>query len=69
VGLPICFSDIGLANITHEKLMQIAQKSVETGSSIHHEAGEIRSERVYDALIKADAFGRHFISKSQKHHG
>ena len=69
VGLPICFSDIGLANITHEKLMQIAQKSVETGSSIHHEAGEIRAERVYDALIKADAFGRHFILKSQKHHG
>ncbi len=36
-------------------------KSVKIGSSIHHEGGHITVEMVYDALIKADAFGRQFI--------
>ena len=62
VMLPISLSEIGISVVNKEKLMQVARKSVETGSSIHHEGGNITAEMVYDALIKADAFGRQFIS-------
>ena len=62
LGLPVTFSDIGMAGINKEKLMRVARKSAEFGSSIHHEKVKINAEMVYDALLKADAFGRNIIS-------
>jgi glycerol dehydrogenase len=55
VGLPTSFSAIGITDIKRVKLMLVARKSVEPGSSIHHEGDNISAERVYDALIKAGA--------------
>ncbi len=57
VGLPVTLSQIGLKEITKEKLMIVANKSVEPGSSIHHEGEEIDAHLVYDALIKANKYG------------
>lgn len=57
VGLPVSFSDIGIKEVTREKLMLVAQKTMEPGSSIYHE-GQITAEMVFDALIKADAYNR-----------
>lgn len=62
VGLPVTFSEIGISVINKDKMMKVAHKSVEKGSSIHHEPGNIKAEMVYDALIKADSFGRDFTS-------
>ena len=61
IGLPVTLSQIGLKEITKEKLMMVAHKSVESGSSIHHEGDGIDAQMVYDALIKADQYGRQFI--------
>lgn len=57
VGLPVTLSEIGIKEITREKLMLIAQKSILPGSSIHHE-GTVTAEMVYEALIKADEQGQ-----------
>jgi len=61
VGLPVTLSQIGLKEITKEKLMIVARKSVESGSSIHHEGEGVDAQLVYDALVKADQYGRQFI--------
>jgi len=65
VGLPITLSEIGISDVTEEKLKQVAAISVEPGSSIHHEKGEITADLVYAALLKADALGRQFRLESQ----
>lgn len=64
VGLPVTFSEIGIDDVNEEKLMQVARKSAESGSTIHHESDDINAEKVYDALLKTDTFGRQFISDS-----
>lgn len=63
VGLPVTLSQIGIKKITQEKLMIVAKKSTEPGSSIHHEREGIDAQLVYEALIKADQYGRQFISR------
>jgi len=63
VGLPVTLSQIGMTEITKKKLMVVAQKSVEPGSSIHHEREGIDAQLVYEALIKADQYGRQYRSR------
>ncbi len=63
VGLPVTLAELGIAGVTKEKLMQVARKSVETGSPIHHEGRGITAENVYDALLKADVTGQRFIAE------
>lgn len=62
VGLPITLADIGIDEVSWEKLMIVARKSTEEGSTIHHEGNNITAEKVYDAIIKADAYGRQFAA-------
>lgn len=59
IGLPTTFSDIGLKNIETTKLMLVAQKSCAPDQPIHHEAGVISPKKVLDAMIMADAYGKH----------
>ncbi len=62
VGLPVTLEEVGVSVNNKEGLMQIAHKSAEDGSSIHHEGPGITAEKVYDALIKSDSYGRHFLN-------
>ncbi len=64
VGLPIKLADIGIDEANREKLMIVARKSTEEGSTIHHEGDDITAEKVYDAIVKADNYGKQFaVSK------
>lgn len=58
VGLPTTLADIGLGSATWENLMRTAEKTCESGSSIHHEAGPITPENVLHAMLAADAMGK-----------
>ena len=58
IGLPTTLEDIGLKGIDRGQLMRVAEKACAPGEAIHHEAGEITSEKVLNALIAADALGR-----------
>ncbi len=60
VGLPLSLADLGISSDNKEGLMSVASKAAESGSSIHHEGKGISPEKVYEALLKADSFGRAF---------
>ncbi len=61
IGLPITFKDLGILKINNEKLLKIAQKTCSPEQSIHHEATIITEEKVIDAMIMADAYGKKFL--------
>ncbi len=54
VGLPTKLADIGIDPCDHDKLMKVARKTCEPGSSIYHEAGEITPEKIFEAILNAD---------------
>ena len=58
VGLPTTFSDIGMHEVNHEKLMKVAVKTCAPMEGIHHEIVEVTPSKVIDAMIAADAQGR-----------
>jgi glycerol dehydrogenase len=57
VGLPTTFSDIGIRNADRNNLMIAAVKASAPDQAIHHEAIEITTEKVLDAMIMADSYG------------
>ena len=60
VGLPVCFEDIGVKEITQEKLMEIATKACIPEESIHAMPFPIEAEVVAAAIKVADATGKAF---------
>jgi glycerol dehydrogenase len=58
IGLPTRLSDIGIKKFDRNQLMKAAIKACAPTDSIHHEAGNITPEKVLNAMIAADAFGR-----------
>ena len=57
IGLPTTFCAIGMADVARERMLAAAAKACAPQEGIHHEAGDIRPERVLDAMIAADALG------------
>jgi glycerol dehydrogenase len=58
VSLPTTLSNIGIDHADRDHLMIAARKACEPGQSVHHEAGEITSEMVLNAMLMADVRGR-----------
>jgi glycerol dehydrogenase len=58
VGLPSCFSDIGITDVDPVKLMKVAMKACVPDETIHHEVETITPEKFISAMIAADAMGR-----------
>jgi glycerol dehydrogenase len=63
IGLPTKLTDLGISPENREGLRKVALKTTEPGSSIHHEGSGITPEWVFEALLKADAYGRSFVNK------
>ncbi|NLT38528.1 MAG: glycerol dehydrogenase [Methanomassiliicoccus sp.] len=66
IGLPTTLDDIGLRDVSRERLMIAAEKACAPGQPIHHEAGIVTPERVLDAMLAADAMGR--VRRGEKGH-
>ncbi|MHC1709354.1 MAG: glycerol dehydrogenase [Methanomassiliicoccales archaeon] len=58
VGLPTTLADIGLGNVSRERLKIAAEKACAPEQPIHHEGRTITPEMVLEAMLKADAVGR-----------
>jgi glycerol dehydrogenase len=58
VGLPITLAEVGLAELPHDLLEQIATRATAEGETIHNEPFEVRPDMVADAILAADAMGR-----------
>lgn len=57
VGLPTTLADIGLAEVSDERLMIAAEAACATGETIHNEPYEVTPRHVLAALKAADAEG------------
>lgn len=60
VGLPVCFEDLGVTNISDEQLTEVAQKTIIPEESIHSMPFPITLDSVKAAIITADKLGRTF---------
>lgn len=60
VGLPVTLEDIGISNPTKEDMMKVAEATCAEGESIYNMPFEITVEKVYAALMGADALGRYY---------
>jgi glycerol dehydrogenase len=58
VGLPTTLADIGLEHADREALMKVSEKTSAREQPIHHEAGIITPDTVFNAMLAADAIGR-----------
>lgn len=58
VGLPTTLAQIGLEEVTDEKLRKVAELATAEGETIHNEPAPVTAEMVVAALKAADAEGR-----------
>lgn len=58
VGLPVCFADIGLEDVSRSDLETVAAAACAEGETIHNEPFDVYPEMVVDAMVAADAYGR-----------
>ena len=63
VGLPICFADMGYADVDPAMVRKAAEKACVPGSTIHNMPFEVTGDMLYDALMAADAYGRAYHSR------
>jgi glycerol dehydrogenase len=57
VGLPTCLADLGITEVTPEKIMAVAKASTAEGETIHNMPFPVTAEDVYAAILTADKLG------------
>lgn len=57
VGLPTCLSDLGIKDVTPEKVMAIATLACAEGETIFNMPFEVTREDVFAAIVTADQLG------------
>jgi glycerol dehydrogenase len=57
VGLPTCLADLGVKEVTPEKIMKVAEATVAEGETIHHTPFVVTAQDVYSAIYAADKLG------------
>ncbi len=63
LGLPVTFKELGITEITDEKLMAVATAACAEGDTLHNMPFEVTPEKVCAALKAADAYGRYFLGE------
>jgi glycerol dehydrogenase len=58
VGLPTTLAEIGLADVSDEELMVVAERACAEGETIHNEPIPVTPDSVFAALKAADAAGK-----------
>ncbi len=60
LGLPVTFAELGITEVTDEKLMAVATAACAEGDTLQNMPFEVTPEKVVAALKAADAYGRYF---------
>ena len=60
VGLPVTLKQLGLAEVTDEKIMAVAEAACAPSDTLHNMPFEVTPETVAAAIKAADAMGRYF---------
>lgn len=58
IGLPVCFEDLNMQDISKERLLAWCQNHTQAGSFVHNHAFAVTAESLYQAMVAADAYGR-----------
>lgn len=58
VGLPTCLKDLGVLEVTEEKIMAVAKAATAEGETIHNMPFPVTAESVYAAILTADKLGQ-----------
>ena len=65
VGLPATLADIGVTQVTEQKIKKVAGASCAAGETIHNEPFLVQADSVYAAILAADAIGRDYKKNNQ----
>ena len=60
VGLPVTLEDLGVEEITKEKIMAVANASASPDDTIHNMPFKVTAEDVYSAILVADSLGKEY---------
>ncbi len=63
LGLPVTLKELGITEVTEEKLMAVAQTACAKSDTLHNMPFEVTPETVCAALKAADAYGRYFLGE------
>ena len=63
LGLPVTFKQLGITEVTDEKLMAVAEAACAEGDTLHNMPFEVTPKSVCAALKAADAYGRYFLGE------
>ncbi|SMC79875.1 glycerol dehydrogenase [Sporomusa malonica] len=64
VGLPITLKEIGVIEVTPDKIRQVAEATCAPGETIHNEPFSVSPDAVYAAIMAADALGRTYLNQN-----
>lgn len=63
LGLPVTLKELGITEVTDEKLMAVATASCAENDTLHNMPFEVTPETVCAAIKVADAYGRYFLGE------
>ena len=63
VGLPVTLKELGITEVTDEKLMAVATAACAETDTLHNMPFEVTPEKVCAAIKAADAYGRYFLGE------
>jgi len=63
VGLPVTLEQIGVTEISPEKIRKVAEMSCAEGETIYNMPFPVTPDLVYNAIMAADAIGKDFLAK------
>lgn len=63
VGLPVTLAEIGVTEVTPEKIRAVAEKATAEGETIFNQPEHVTVDSVYAAILAADAIGKRRLEK------
>lgn len=63
VGLPVTLSQLGIMEVTEEKIMAVAKAACAENDTLHNMPFEVTPESVYAAIMAADAYGHYLLGE------
>lgn len=63
LGLPVTLGELGVSEITEEKIMKVAEAAAAETDTIHNMPFAVTAKDVYAAIMAADNMGRYFLGE------
>lgn len=63
VGLPVTMKELGVEELTDDKIMAVAEAACAENDTLHNMPFEVTPKTVASALKAADAYGHYFLNK------